>query len=83
MLVQCTALAHLNLSSNRIGAVGQEWFRSSWCGQASFLLLEWQEQEEEWEDEEEDEDEDEVLVLGVLVRRSRSVYYFLRSLHSY
>ena len=41
--------------------------------------MEWQEQEEKWEDEEEDEDEDEVLVLGVLVRRSRIVYYFLRS----
>jgi hypothetical protein len=45
VLEQCTALAHLNLSSmttawsNSIGTVGQGKLRASWCGQASGLVL--------------------------------------------
>ncbi len=41
VLVQCTGLAHLNLSYNRnvIKDVGGGRFRTSWCGQTSVLVL--------------------------------------------
>ena len=39
VLVQCPALAHLDLSDNNIGAVGKRRLRASWCGQASGLCF--------------------------------------------
>ncbi len=42
VLAQCTALAHLNLNCNQIDAVGKERLRASWRGQASGLVLEYE-----------------------------------------
>jgi hypothetical protein len=39
VLAQCTALAHLDLRVNDIGAVVRRRLRASWRGQASGLLL--------------------------------------------
>jgi hypothetical protein len=39
VLALCTALAHLNLSLNAIGTVGEGSLRVSWRGQAFGLVL--------------------------------------------
>jgi hypothetical protein len=39
VLAQCTALTHLDLSFNMIGAVGKERLRASWRGVHYRLLL--------------------------------------------